>query len=521
MCARPAYHGRVNASEKQHQAEHRNRPTGEAFREFMASSWAPRSTELPELTEAARYAAARRERVSAAFPGVRVVVPAGGLKIRSNDTDYVFRPHSAFANLTGLGADREPDAVLVLEPTTDDEGSPTGHEAVLYFVPLADRDSDEFFANSRVGEFWVGSRATLESASAELGVTTRHLDQLSDALGKDAGPGGVLLRVVRDADQEVAALVDRVREQVGLVTDEQSLTTAQEADLELGRTLSTQRMVKDDWEVRQMEEAVAATATAFDAVVEQLPEALERGRGERWVEGVFGLHARHAGNGVGYDSICASGEHATTLHWIRNTGDLVDGDLLLVDAGVETDSLYTADVTRTIPVNGTFTEAQRKVYDAVLEAQEAGLAAARPGNRFKDIHTAAITVIATRLLEWGLLPEGVTLEQTLDAEEGQFHRRWMVHGTSHHLGIDVHDCALALREDYVDGELSEGMVLTVEPGLYFKSDDLLVPEELRGIGVRIEDDVVITADGCRNLSAMLPRTADEVEAWVRARGARD
>ncbi|AXH97648.1 aminopeptidase P family protein [Ornithinimicrobium avium] len=507
-------------SEKQHKAEHRNRPSGEAFRAFMGGGWAPRSSGLPELTEAARYAARRRAAVSAAHPGVRVVVPAGGLKIRSNDTDYVFRPHSAFANLTGLGADREPDAVLVLEPRVTGDGEPDGHDAVLYFYPLADRDTEEFFADSRVGEFWVGPRPTLASAEAELGVATRHLDELPDALAKDAGPGGLGLLVVRDADREVAALVDQVRGQAGLTTDEASVSAAQEQDQELARLLSTQRLVKDDWEVRQMVEAVEVTAVAFDAVVAELPEAVRRGRGERWVEGVFGLHARHAGNGVGYDSIAAAGEHATTLHWIRNTGELREGELLLLDAGVETDSLYTADVTRTVPVDGTFSPAQRKVYEAVLEAQEAGLAAARPGNRFKDVHAAAIEVIARHLLEWGLLPEGVTLEQTLDAEEGQFHRRWMVHGTSHHLGIDVHDCALALREDYVEAELREGMVLTVEPGLYFKSDDLLVPEELRGIGVRIEDDVVITADGNRNLSAMLPRTADEVEAWVRAGGSR-
>ncbi len=518
MCPATTYDGRV--SEKQHKAEHRNRPTGKAFRDFMGRDWAPRSTELPALTEAARYAAPRRAAVSAAHPGARVVVPAGGLKVRSNDTDYVFRPHSAFANLTGLGSDREPDAVLVLDPVASEDGSPAGHEAVLYFLPLADRDSEEFFADSRVGEFWVGPRPTLASAAAELGLQTRHLDELPDALAKDAGPGGLSLLVVRDADREVAALVDEVRGQVGLTTDEASVSAAEEQDRELARFLSTRRLVKDEWEVRQMEEAVEATAAAFDAVVASLPDAVDRGRGERWVEGVFGLHARHAGNGVGYDSIAAAGEHATTLHWNRNTGEVREGDLLLLDAGVETDSLYTADVTRTVPVGGTFTPAQRKVYEAVLEAQEAGLAACRPGNRFKDVHAAAIEVIARHLLEWGLLPEGVTLEQTLDAEEGQFHRRWMVHGTSHHLGIDVHDCALALREDYVEGELREGMVLTVEPGLYFKSDDLLVPEELRGIGVRIEDDVVITADGHRNLSSMLPRGADEVEAWVRSGGRR-
>ena len=162
----------------------------------------------------------------------------------------------------------------------------------------------------------------------------------------------------------------------------------------------------------------------------------------------------------------------------------------------------------------TFTDAQRKVYDAVYAAQEAGLAAVRPGNKFSDVHEAAIRVIAEHLHAWGLLPEGVDVEATLDKEHGQFHRRWMVHGTSHHLGIDVHDCALALREEYMDAVLTPGMVLTVEPGLYFKADDLLVPQELRGIGVRIEDDVVVTEDGCENLSAGMPRTSTEVEAWI-------
>jgi Xaa-Pro aminopeptidase len=494
-------------SEKQIKPEHRSRPTTAEFRDFVARGWDARVDSPPDVAAAAPYAARRREALSAAFPGQRLVVPAGGLKVRSNDSDYVFRPHSAFAHLTGLGADREPDAVLVLHPEED------GHRAVLYFRPLADRDTEEFFADSRVGEFWVGVRPTLQSMSAELDVATEHLDELGDALAKDAGTVG--LRTVRDADREITELVDQVRSQVDLEQEHE-----QEADLELARFLSRLRMVKDEWEIEQMQAACDATARAFDAVVRELPEAVRRGRGERWVEGVFSLHARHAGNGVGYDSICAAGNHATTLHWIRNTGDLRDGELLLLDAGVELDSLFTADVTRTLPVDGSFTPVQRQVYDAVLEAQEAGLAAARPGNRFSDVHAAAIRVIATRLHQWGLLPDGVGVEETLDTEHGQYHRRWMVHGTSHHLGLDVHDCALALREDYLDAELREGMVLTVEPGLYFKADDLLVPEEFRGIGVRIEDDVVITGVGCRNLSGSLPRSADEVEAWVRSGGRR-
>ena len=217
---------------------------------------------------------------------------------------------------------------------------------------------------------------------------------------------------------------------------------------------------------------------------------------------------------MGYDSICAAGDHANTLHWIRNTGDLRDGDLLLLDAGIEVDSLFTADVTRTLPISATFTPPQRRIYEAVYAAQQAGIAACRPGRTFKDVHAAAIRVIAEHLLEWGLLPDGVDVEATLDPNTGQYHRRWMVHGTSHHLGMDVHDCAQALREDYMDGVLAPGMILTVEPGLYFKADDEIAPPEFRGIGVRIEDDILITDDGCENLSSMVPSTADEVEAWM-------
>lgn len=188
---------------------------------------------------------------------------------------------------------------------------------------------------------------------------------------------------------------------------------------------------------------------------------------------------------------------------------------MLVDAGVEVDSLYTADVTRTIPVDGRFTEPQRRVYEAVLEAADAAFARANePGCRFRDVHTAAMEVIAAKVAQWGLLPEGVSAEDSLSAD-GQYHRRWMVHGTSHHLGLDVHDCAQARREMSMDAELAPGMVFTIEPGLYFREDDLLVPEELRGIGVRIEDDVVVREDGTvEYLTAGVPRSADEVEAWV-------
>lgn len=490
-------------SEEQTEAENRARPTTQEFRTFVAEDWAPRRTETPALTEAARRAAARRDRLSEAFPGDRLVIPAGGLKVRSNDTDYVFRPHTAFAYLTGLGADREPDAVLVMEPR---EGG--GHDATLWFRPLADRDTDEFFGDSRYGEFWVGARPSLADVESELGLGAAHVEGFEDAVGKDAGE--VTVRLVRDAEAALTARVDELRTTNGAVAD-----TLQTDDAALAHEISTMRMVKDDWEVAQLQEAVDATRVGFDAVLAELPTVVERGRGERWVEGIFGLHARHQGNGVGYDSICASGDHANTLHWIKNTGDIAPDELLLLDAGVELDSLFTADVTRTLPISGTFTDAQREVYEAVCEAQAAGIAAVRPGARFSDVHAAAIRVIAEHLHGWGLLPDGVSVDDTLDPEHGQYHRRWMVHGTSHHLGLDVHDCSLATRAEYMDAELEPGMVLTVEPGLYFKADDLKAPERFRGIGVRIEDDVVVTEDGCRNLTGDWPHTADEVEAWIR------
>jgi len=487
----------------------RQTPFSEAFKAFIPEGWAPYDPQLPDRSAAADAAAQRRAEISRQFPGDRLVLPAGGLRIRSNDTDYRFRAHSGFAHLTGLGSDREPDAVLVLEPVdtpveADGQGAPDGgHRATLYFKPRAPRADREFYADSRYGEMWVGQRESLEEMAALTGIDCAPVDELDDALAKNAE--ATPIRLVRDTD---AALTQRIEELRADLETEQRRTL----DDELLVALSELRLVKDAFEIEQMREACRLTADGFEAVVADLPEAVRRGRGERWVEGVFGLHARHAGNGIGYESIAASGDHACTLHWIRNDGDLREGDLLLLDAGVELDTLYTADVTRTLPVNGRFSAAQRKVYDAVLAAQTAGIAAAQPGARFSDVHAAAIAVIAQHLQDWGLLP--VSAEESLDAQTGGHHRRWMVHGTSHHLGMDVHDCAQARQENYRHGTLEPGMVITVEPGLYFKANDELVPQELRGIGVRIEDDILITEDGNENLSELLPRTADDVEAWM-------
>ncbi|WP_299033468.1 aminopeptidase P family protein [uncultured Pseudokineococcus sp.] len=496
----------AGVADRQAARSHRQRPTSAAFRELMASGWSPADETAPALAASAPFAAARRAEVSRLFPGERLVLPAGPLKTRSNDTDYRFRAHSAFAHLTGLGGEREPDAVLVLDPRPAGDGSgdgaDRGHEAVLLFRPRTPRTSEEFFADARYGEFWVGARPSLADAEAELGLVCRDIADLEDLLGAGDAP----LRVVPDADPALTARVASLRAGAGADADASAV-----ADDELVVALSELRLVKDAHEVEQMRLAVEASARGFADIVRSLPRALEHVRGERVVEGAFAARAREDGNGVGYETIAAAGEHACTLHWTRNDGPVRGGQLVLVDAGVELDSLYTADVTRTLPVDGRFTDAQRRVYQAVLDAADASFAVVRPGSRFRDLHEAAMRVIAARLEEWGLL--AVSAEEALSEDGGQ-HRRWMVHGTSHHLGLDVHDCAQARREMYLDAVLEPGMVFTIEPGLYFKGDDELVPAELRGIGVRIEDDVLVTADGCENLSGMLPRTPDAVEAWM-------
>jgi len=510
----PASHNPTDSPEGQplsDRNENRSqRPDSDAFKAFMAGDWAPASDDLPAESAVAPHAARRRRAISDRFPGERIVVPAGPFKVRSNDTDYRYRPHSGFAHLTGLGLDHEPDAVLVLEPVDPGTGDDGGnHTATLYFRELAGRDSAEFYANARFGEFWIGQRLSMAQIAAQLALETADPGELEVAITKNAGVpgiGGLSIRLLREVDLNADALVDTSRINTGV-----DLEQADALDAVLAEALSELRLIKDDWEVGQMEAAVAATVNGFHEVVRALPRAITHPRGERIVEGAFFTRAREEGNDLGYDTIAASGNNATTLHWIRNTGQVRAGELLLLDAGVEAESLYTADITRTIPVNGRYTEIQRKVYQAVLDAADAGFAAAEPGSRFREVHLAAVTVLAENLDAWGLLP--VSLEEAL-TDEGQHHRRWMPHGTSHHLGMDVHDCAQAKRQLYLDGVLTAGMVFTIEPGLYFKAEDLAVPEEYRGIGVRIEDDILMTADGPVNLSAALPRNPHDVEDWM-------
>ena len=493
-------------------------PSAPAFKEFMLEGWGDEDKPIEPL-ESSAYTPARIKALGAKFPGQRLVIPAGTLKTRNNDCDYRFRPDSAFAYYTGLGEDFEPNAVLVLDPVDPDgPEAKTGltHTPTLFVHPRADHTTEDYYRSAAYGEYWIGARPGLRELAQMTGIPTRDVAELEDALSKDVGAeaGAVRVRVIDHVDPQVTAIVEEVRQANGFKDPDAN----RDGDDGLLEAASTQRMVKDPYEVRELTKAVEATKAGFDRMLAALPAAVGRPRSERILEGRFNANAREMGNDEGYGSIVASGPHAATLHWMSNNGTIRDGELLLIDAGVETNSLYTADITRTFPVGGRFTPLQRRLYDAVLEAQYAGFEAAKPGRTYSDIHHAVMRVLAEHPHEWGILP--VSVEESL-SPEGQQHRRWHACGCAHHLGLDVHDCAQARFEDYQEAPIRPGYVFTIEPGLYFKENDLLVPPEYRGIGLRIEDDVLMTEDGPKWLSKpLIPSAPDDVEAWMAAQAAR-
>lgn len=458
-------------------------PPPKALLDFMITEWRASSGELPSPIEHHEAFHARRRALSKLFPDDTLVIATGHEKVRSNDTRYRFRPSSDFYYLTG---NVEADCVLVMEAQ---EGG--GHRDILFVEPNPGRSDATFFTDRVKGELWVGARLGVPESRARFAVDEcRGLPDLGAYLESLHAGGTRPWRTVRGFAPKIDALLP-----------------AHDRDKELAAALAEMRLYKDALEIHELRAVIASTKRGFEDVIKSLRKA----KSEREVEGVFNLRARVEGNDVGYGTIAASGPHACVLHWTRNDGALRQRELLLLDAGVEGNSLYTADITRTLPIGGRFTKAQRTIYRLVYKAQKAAFKRVKPGNDFMDPNKAAMRVLAEGLEELGVLK--TTAEEALK-EEHQFYKRYSLHNVSHMLGLDVHDCAEARKEVYKLGKLKPGMVLTVEPGLYFQEDDLTVPEEYRGIGVRIEDDVVVTETGYENLSADIPSKLDDVEAWM-------
>lgn len=440
----------------------------------------------------ATYERRRKALARALGPGHALVVATHTTKQYSNDVDYLYRPHSDFWYLTGFD---EPRAVLVLHG---------GSGATDLFVQPRKKEA----------EIWTGRRLGAERAPDALGVDRAHsFDDLAAKLPAVLGKAKV--HAVADHDPATRRRIARaagrrlmephVAAKVGgpesaLLTKKRSATPPHGRGL-----LHEMRLVKEPEELRMLKAACDLGVQAhFEAA-----RGIKPGAPESAVEAAFAHHARrHGSTGVGYPSICGCGPNAAVLHYVTNRDRLAKGKLFLIDAGCEW-GWYTSDITRTYPVGGEFSRAQMAMYELVSAAHKAALKEAKPGAAFKAPHEKAVEVIAAGLIDHGYIEgpfEAAVKEQT--------YRRFFMHGTSHWLGLDVHDAGAAVGPDGKPRKLKPGMCLTVEPGLYFNPDFADCPKEAVGIGIRIEDDIAVTADGNANLTRRLPSDPSKVADLV-------
>ncbi len=430
---------------------------------------------------AAEFARRRRQLMRMAGDDAILVLPSAPQRVRSHDTHYPYRQDSDFWYLGGFP---EPESVLVLVPGR-------AHGEVLLFC--RERDPER--------EAWDGPRFGQEGAVEVFGMDDAYpFEDMDEILpGLLEGRSRVYYHFGRDAefDLKLIGWVNRVRAQV------RHGAQPPHEFLELGHLLHEQRLFKSREELKLMQAAADISVRAHQAAMRVVRPGIHEYELQAELECVF----RAADACPAYASIVGAGANGCVLHYVANNARVRDGDLVLVDAGAEYRN-YAADITRTFPANGLFSKEQRALHDLVGQAQAAALAQARPGNPWSALHEAAVETLTEGLLQLGLLKG--TLAKNI---AGEHYKRFYMHKSGHWLGLDVHDVG-----DYrIDGEprlLEPGMVLTIEPGLYVSPGDTSVPARWRGIGIRTEDDVAITDDGHRVLTAGLARSAEEIEAFM-------
>jgi len=430
------------------------------------------------------YAKRRKQLMRMAGGDAIAILPSAPERIRSRDTHYPFRQDSDLLYLTGFP---EPEAVLVLVPGRK-------HGEVILFC--RDRDPER--------EGWDGPRFGPEGAVEAFGLDDAYpITDLDDILpGLLEGRSRVYYHFGRDQefDLKLIGWLNRVRAMV-----RQGAQPPHEF-LELGHLLDELRLFKDRDELRLMQRAADISVLAHETAMLAARPGIHEYQLQAEVERVFRAHDADPA----YSSIVGAGTNACVLHYRANAAQAKDGELVLIDAGAEYRG-YAADITRTFPVNGRFTKEQRALHDLVGQAQAAALAQARPGIAYEAGHVAAVETLTEGLLRLGLLKG--KLEKNL--ADGSY-RRFYRHKTGHWLGLDVHD----VGEYRFDGEsrlLEPGMVFTIEPGVYISPDDTTVDAKWRGIGIRTEDDVLVTRDEPEVLTNALARSADEIEALMASR----
>lgn len=428
------------------------------------------------------YAERRRRVLRAMGEGAVAFFPGARLVTRSADTTFPFRQDSDFHYLTGFD---HPHALAVLRT----DGGP---EFTLFVEP---RDPD--------AETWTGYRPGVDGARADHGADEAHpnTELLERVPGLIERARRLYLALGRE--RELEACITRTLDRMRLCSRQGLLPAAEIVDPRA--IVHEMRLLKEPAEIDCMRRAAAITLEAH----REAARLARAGRNEYEVAAVLDYSFRRLGAaGPAYESIVAGGRNATVLHYVTNDQPLRDGELLLIDAGCELEG-YASDVTRTYPIGGRFEGAARDLYQAVLAAQEASLAAAGPGATLAAVHDAAVHALTAGLVDLGLLAGDVD-----ELVKNEAYKPWYMHSTSHWLGLDVHDVG-AYTADGKPRRLEPGMVFTVEPGLYVSADDERAPEAFRGLGVRIEDDVAVTEDGTENLTAAIPKSPADVEAWVR------
>lgn len=427
------------------------------------------------------YAKRRKLLMRMAGNDAILVLPAAPERIRSRDTHYPFRQDSDLLYLTGFP---EPEAVLVLVPGRK-------HGEVILFC--RERDAER--------EGWDGPRFGPEGAVEAFGLDDAYpITDLDDILpGMLEGRSRVYYHFGRDQefDLKLIGWLNRVRAMARLGAQ------PPHEFLELGHLLDELRLFKDRDELRLMQRAADISVLAHEAAMRAARPGVHEYQLQAEVERVFRSHDADPA----YSSIVGAGTNACVLHYRANAAQAKDGELVLIDAGAEYRG-YAADITRTFPVNGRFTKEQRALHDLVGAAQAAALDVARAGIPYEAGHVAAVETLTEGLLRLGLLKG--RLEKNLS--DGSY-KRFYRHKTGHWLGLDVHD----VGEYRIDGQsrlLEPGMVFTIEPGLYVSPDDTTVDAKWRGIGIRTEDDVLVTAGDPQVLTAPLARSADEIEALM-------
>lgn len=425
---------------------------------------------------------ARRQRLLDALGDGLLLIPTSRPVIRNGDVHFSFRAGSDFHYLTGF---EEPHALLVAWRTGKGR-----HRAVLFVQP---RD--------KAREIWDGRRHGVAGAKRRFGADEAYpIDALRKELPRLLGDHGRLFHTL-GTNASLDGLLSEVFTERRAARRRRNPSAHPVIEDPLPK-LASMRLIKDEDELDVMRRAGEISAAAHVAAM----RAARPGMSEQQVQAVVEQVFRDRGSKRnGYDSIVASGPNACILHYIENTRKIRRGDLLLLDAGAEVDH-YTADITRTWPVGAPFSAAQRAVYNVVLRAQKACVRAVKPGRAVDVVHKTAVREITKGLLEIGLLRgELATL-----IEKGAC-RKWFMHGTSHWLGMDVHDVGAYEDERGRPIKFTPGMVLTVEPGLYFDRADKSVPAAFRGVGVRIEDDIAVTAAGNENLTDEVPKDVGEIE----------